>query len=251
MISDVLILTRVDNNFVRHRQRGHRIVSAVVLAAGSSKRLGRLKQLARLEGRPLLERTLEAVRRSKVDQVIVVIGDEASEVRRKVDLSRFIVVVNNSFKEGMSTSIKLGLSALDRRAAAALIVLADQPFLSASLIDGIVELFQKSEALIVAPTYGGVQGNPVLISRRLFSEVSAISGDIGAKALLGRHSADLLEYPVEPELLIDIDTPRDLAIARKILKKASHSPGRRFSRGTPRPQRRSQARGVPRSAHLA
>ncbi|MBI3022311.1 MAG: nucleotidyltransferase family protein [Thaumarchaeota archaeon] len=207
---------------MRRRHGVHKFVSAVVLAAGSSKRLGRLKQLARLEGRPLLERTLDAVRRSNVDEVIVVIGDQAAEVRRKVDLSPFVVVVNKSFNEGMSASIKLGLSAVDRRAAAALIVLADQPFLSASLIDGIVELFQKSDALIVAPTHGGVQGNPVLISRRLFSEVSAISGDVGAKSLLGRHSEELLEYPVkDPEPLVDIDTPRDLALARKILKKTS------------------------------
>lgn len=219
MISDVLIPTRIDYKIVRRRQGAPKFVSAVVLAAGSSKRLGRLKQLARLEGRPLLERTLDTVHRSKVGQVIVVIGDNASEVRRTIDLSPFVVVVNKSFNEGMSTSIKLGLSAVDRRAAAALIVMADQPFLSPSLIDGIVELFQKSEALIVAPTHGGAQGNPVLISRRLFSEVSAISGDVGAKSLLERHSQDLLEYPVkDPESLIDIDTPRDLAMARKILK---------------------------------
>ncbi len=222
IISDVLIPTRVGDKIVRRRQGGHKFVSAVILAAGSSKRLGVLKQLARLEGRPLLERTLDAVHRSKVDQVIVVIGDNASEVRRRIDLSPFVVVVNKSFNAGMSTSIKLGLSAVDRRAAAALMVMADQPFLSSSLIDGIVELFQKSGALIVAPTHRGIQGNPVLISRRLFSEVSGISGDVGAKPLLKRHSEDLLEYPVkEPEPLFDIDTIGDLAMARKILKKAS------------------------------
>ncbi len=174
-----------------------------------------------------MDRTLEAVHRSNVDQVIVVLGDNASEVRRKIDLSPFVVVVNKSFNEGMSTSVKLGLSFVDRRAAAALMVMADQPFLSPSLIDGIVELFQKSEALIVAPTHRGIQGNPVLISRRLFSEVSAISGDVGAKSLLERHSEELLEYPVkDPEPLIDIDTPKDLAKARKILKKASERRGK-------------------------
>ncbi len=171
-----------------------------------------------------MERTLEAVRRSRVDQRIVVLGYKSREVRRKIDLSSFTVVTNRSFKQGMSTSVRVGLSAVDRRAAAALIVLADQPFLSASLIDRIIELFQKSEAQIVAPTYGGVQGNPVLLSRRFFSDVSAISGDVGAKSLLDRHRDDLLEYPIrKASLLLDIDTPEDLATARTLLKKASEA----------------------------
>ncbi len=222
LFSDVLIPTSDTGKFLMPHPRGRRFVAAVVLAAGLSTRLGRLKQLTSLGGRPLMERTLEAVRRSKVNQRIIVLGYRSGEVRREIDLSSFTVVTNRSFRQGMSTSVKVGLSAVDGRAAAALIVLADQPFLSGSLIDRIVELFQRSDALIVAPTYGGVQGNPVLLSRRLFSEMSTISGDVGAKSLLDRHREDLLEYPVRrARHLLDIDTPQDLAMARAFLKKAS------------------------------
>jgi molybdenum cofactor cytidylyltransferase len=186
-------------------------------------------------------RTLEAVRGSKVDEAIVVIGYKAEEIRRKVDVSGFKVVVNESFKKGMSTSIKVGIATLDPRSAAALIVLADQPFLSASLIDGIIEAFQKSHALIVAPTFGGVQRNPVLISRQLFPELSAISGDVGAKSALERHRESLLEYPVEKaDLLIDVDTPSDLDTARRILKQTSVE-----TRRTAQSRNRASGKGKP------
>jgi len=146
-----------------------------------------MKQLTRFGGHYLLERTLETVKASAVDQTVVVIGFRAADLLKKIVMSEFTLVVNGNFKEGMSSSIKAGLAAVDARAAGALFVLADQPFLTTKMIDGIIELFQTSDNLIVAATHKGVQGNPVLISRDLFSEVSSIGGDVGAKSLLTRH----------------------------------------------------------------
>ena len=115
--------------------RGAAGVSGVVLAAGKSTRMGSLKQLLRLEGRPLLEIALENLRASHASEIVVVLGHAADKIQREARLEGVRIAVNEAYAEGMGTSLGVGLRALDPAAQAALIVLADQPFVQAATID--------------------------------------------------------------------------------------------------------------------
>ncbi len=153
---------------------------------------------------------LDALRDSKVDEMVVVLGGGAEEVRREVQLGGAKVVVNPGFAEGMSTSIKAGIAGVNRSAAAAIIVLGDQPFLSASLVDCLVDAFLAEGAPVVVPVHRGKRGNPVLFAKSVFPEIMKIGGDSGAKSVVEAHSDRVLEVRVDDAgVLIDIDTPPD------------------------------------------
>ncbi|HLB67801.1 MAG TPA: NTP transferase domain-containing protein [Thermoplasmata archaeon] len=187
------------------------MISAIVLAAGTSSRMGQPKVLVRIDGRPVLDRVLGALRASRVKQILVVLGPQASRVRREVPLDGATVVVNPHYAKGMSTSLRAGIASLDPRAEAFLVVLADQPFVSPTTMDALIARREESGAKILIPTFGGARGNPVLVDRSLSEEVEAISGDQGCRAIFGDHTDEILEVPVgDPGVLLDLDTPEQL-----------------------------------------
>jgi molybdenum cofactor cytidylyltransferase len=188
-------------------------VSAVVLAAGASARMGRAKQLLPLGRNTVLAQTLKNVLAARVDEMVLVLGASAAAIRQQLprsQLERFKVVVNQDYRQGMATSLRAGLSALDPRSDAALIVLGDQPFIRPQTLDQIVEGYGRSRTPIVIPSYQGNRGNPVLLDRSVFSEVMALEGDIGCRAIFGNHLEDILKVEVEdPGVLLDIDDQGD------------------------------------------
>ena len=188
-------------------------VSAIVLAAGMSKRMGTLKQLAKVGDSTLLEAVLAAVKQSRIRETVLVLGYQAEAILEAVKIdSTTKVILNQSYLEGMSTSIQMGLGAVSKEAVAALIVLADQPLLKSAVIDRLVEEFERSGAAIVLPIYRGFRGNPVLIGRSLFAEMMQISGDIGCRSLFGLHPEQIYKVPVDDiGILVDVDTVQDLA----------------------------------------
>ncbi|RLA99736.1 MAG: molybdenum cofactor cytidylyltransferase, partial [Deltaproteobacteria bacterium] len=117
-------------------------VSALLLAAGESQRMGRLKQLLPLGGSTLIEVVLENLLRSRLQEVIVVLGFGAEEIRPRVEAKGVRVAVNPRYKEGMASSLRVGLDALDPRAEGILVALADQPFIPPEVIDRLIEAFQ-------------------------------------------------------------------------------------------------------------
>lgn len=202
------------------------MISAVVLAAGRSTRMGKNKLVLPLDGKPVLQRVLDALKDSKVDETVVVLGEGAADIRRKVDLEGTKVVLNSRYEEGMSTSIRAGLSRVSRSADAAIIVLGDQPFLSSSLLDALIEGFMEEGAPVVVPVHNGGRRNPVLFAKRAFPEVLRATGDRGAKSVLEKY--EVLEVKVtDPEAVMDVDTPSDYE------KAVAHSRGvrRRRTRG--------------------
>jgi len=193
-------------------------VSAIVLAAGGSSRMGSLKQLMKVGERTLLEITLGAVKESAAGETVLVLGHQADTILKSLRMDETTkLVVNEAYRNGMSTSIQAGLRAVSSDARAALIVLADQPFIKSAVIDQLISEYQKSGASIILPVYKGFRGNPVLIDRSLFNEMMEISGDIGCRSLFGLHSDKIRKLPVEDiGVLIDIDTAEDLAKAQSI-----------------------------------
>jgi molybdenum cofactor cytidylyltransferase len=187
------------------------MLSAIVLAAGQATRFGRCKQLVPLDGKPLLEHVLDTLRRSKVDDVVVVLGAHAEEIREQVRFDRERLILNHDYAEGMSTSIQAGLRALPAEAEAAMIVLADQPFVQPSTLDALCDEYRRSRAQVVLPTFNGFRGNPVLIDRSLFAEMKQIRGDTGCRAIFGDHAESIVKVAVEDRgVVMDVDTPEDL-----------------------------------------
>ena len=188
-------------------------VSGVVLAAGPSTRFGRLepKQLLELDGVPLVRRmTLEAVR-SRLSQVIVVVGWQAERVRQAIADLPVEVVDNRDFEQGQSTSVRMGLGAVAAVSSAALFMPIDQPRLDADLIDRLRDVYRRSAARIVVPCHDGHRGAPVLFDRSLFGELERIEGDAGGRQLFAAHANELVELPLaSADPLVDIDSPRDL-----------------------------------------
>jgi molybdenum cofactor cytidylyltransferase len=190
-------------------------VSAVVLAAGTSTRMGTVKQLLRLDGRPLLQHVLDNVRASAVKEIIVVLGASADAILREIDARDVRVVVNENYQQGMGTSLKTGLSAVDSQAGAAIIVLADQPFVKPATLDRLTTEHHLSKAQIVIPTYRGFRGNPVLLDRSVFPEVMTLNGDMGCRAIFGAHLEGIVKLPVDDVgILLDIDRQGDFEALR-------------------------------------
>jgi len=186
-------------------------VSAIILAAGMSTRMGSIKQLLPFNGKSLLENVLENVRRSRVDEIVLVLGFSAETIRRTIPLDHVRIVLNDAYREGMGTSVRAGISQVSSQAEAALVVLADQPFVKSDTIDQLIRVYREQKPQIVIPTYQGFRGNPVLLDRSVFSELMNLSGDIGCRAIFGGHSENILKTPVEDiGVLLDIDTQVDL-----------------------------------------
>jgi molybdenum cofactor cytidylyltransferase len=187
-------------------------VSGLLLAAGLSSRFRGVKQLAELDGVALVERGALALRESEVDEVVVVLGYAAGEVRKRLDERKVNVVVNPGYKGGMSSSLRVGVDSLDRRSAAVVVCLADQPFVTSVLIDRIISRFRETGADCVAAASGSVVAPPVLISKDLYGLLRGLKGDKGAKAIL-MSRPDFERVEVDPAALLDIDTEEELSRA--------------------------------------
>ncbi len=188
------------------------MISAIVLAAGQATRFGQSKQLMRLADKPLLEHVLDYVNASRVDDVIVVLGAYADEIRSQVHLGRARVVLNPDYAEGMSTSIRAGLSAQREGTEAAMIVLGDQPFVAPRTLDSLIDEYRRTQPAVVIPTYKGLRGNPVVVDKRLFPEMMELRGDIGCRAIFGGHAGSIAKLAVDDRgIVTDIDTMEDFA----------------------------------------
>jgi molybdenum cofactor cytidylyltransferase len=192
-------------------------VSAIVLAAGTSSRMGSQKQLLRLGSKTLLEHTLDNVRASHVHEIIVVLGAAADSIRPYIADENIRVVVNEAFQEGMGTSLQRGLASLDPQAYATLVVLADQPMVKPATLNQLIDEHHEHKPQIVIPLYRGFRGNPVLLDRSVFPEIAALNGDTGCRAIFGDHLENIRKLAVDdPGILLDADRPADLAKLNQI-----------------------------------
>ncbi|MBE3551939.1 MAG: nucleotidyltransferase family protein [Kyrpidia tusciae] len=188
-----------------------RRVGAVILAAGLSTRMGRPKCWLPLGGRPLFLYSVEAAVRAGLHPVILVGSEDPRPFREVVKDWTVEVVPNPERHRGMSTSLIRGLNQLQGRVQAVMILLADQPLVTESLISALLQEYQmgyKAGVRIVRPTFEGLPGHPVLIDEELFSEMMAITGDEGGRSVLARHRDRMKMVPWGDERAgLDIDTP--------------------------------------------
>jgi molybdenum cofactor cytidylyltransferase len=197
---------------------GNRNVAAIILAAGRSTRMGGPnKLLAELNGNKLVRIATEQALASKACEIVVVTGHQAELVEKALAGLKVRFVRNPDFAGGLASSVKAGIAAVAENADGAVICLGDMPLISADLIDRLIEAFAPDRGnLIVVPTASGRRGNPVLWSRRFFSELMTLDGDIGARHLIAGHAEAVAEVPVEGQsAFLDIDTPQALEAARR------------------------------------
>lgn len=193
-----------------------RRVSAVVLAAGASKRFGLPKQLLPLAGKTMIEHVLEAVISTSVDEVIVVLGHAAEQIMTHT-LPTCKIARNENWEAGISSSIRAGLEAVDCRAEAVLFVLADQPLVTSTALERILLAYYSTTEPIVASVCQGRRSTPALFDRRLFPELKTLRGDIGGRQVIARFEDEVVPVEVEsPEICWDVDTDADY---RKLLER--------------------------------
>ena len=205
-------------------------ISAILLAAGQSKRLGRNKLLLPAGGETVIRRTVRAAASSAVSETLLVTGHEAGRVRAAVDGLPVRIVHNPRYAAGQSTSMIAGIEAASAEAAAYLFVPGDQPLLCAQTLDEMIGLYARGggRALIVAPAFCGRRGAPTLFSAALRAELLAVRGDAGGRGILRRLEAARPEQVVflplgTDDIFLDVDTEADYA--RMLGRLGESSPG--------------------------
>ncbi len=192
------------------------MIAAVVLAAGSGSRFGsRAKQLAELDGIPLLEHALRAVEAvPAIDRIVVVLGARAEEVRAGVDVGTAEVVVAEDWADGQAASLRRGIEAI-AGADAAVVTLGDMPRITPAVIGAFADLAARDGAQARArAVYDAVPGHPVVLGSDYFAQIEALRGDVGARELLKAIGA----HPIECSHLCsaaDVDTPEALEELRR------------------------------------
>lgn len=183
------------------------MTGAIIIAAGSSARLGQPKQNLIYQNKTLLQRTIETALASNCKPVYVVLGAHSSLIKPFIQHQTIHLIQNPDWADGMSTSIKMGIAALekDKRVSSAIILLCDQPFVSPHLIADMTSKQQETAKDIIACSYNNTLGVPVLFNRSLFPELLSLKGSEGAKKILKDHPQEIESVPFEKGG-IDIDT---------------------------------------------
>jgi molybdenum cofactor cytidylyltransferase len=199
-------------------------VGGVILAAGASSRfragggLDPTKLVAKLDGKPIVRRVAEAALAAKARPIVVVTGYERDSVEAAIAGLEIGVAFNPQFASGLASSLSVGLSAMPRDVVGAIVLLGDMPRIEPQLIDAMIDAFlARKEALAAVPSREGRRGNPVLLGRGLFEAAMRLTGDEGARRLIGALNASELVEVEAPDtgVSFDIDTPEDLAAARR------------------------------------
>ena len=186
------------------------MLSAILLAAGESKRMGELKQLMPLGESTIIEQAIDNLLASAVGETIVVLGHRAEEIKKAIATKPVKIIFNPNYRQGMSTSIIAGLNLVSSQAQAVILALGDQPLVDSQTINQLITEFRSHDKGIVLPTYKGKRGNPVIFAIKYKAELLELKGDIGGRDIVQRHPGDVLEVAVDSESVItDIDTRED------------------------------------------
>lgn len=189
-------------------------VAGVLLAAGAGRRLGGSipKPLLEVAGTPLVRRAADALLGAELAQTLAVVGSSADRVRAVLAGLAIEVVENPTWETGQSTSVRCGLTHLDRRARAVLFAPCDQPYLDVATIEHLLDVYRRTGGPIVAPRFGDRPGAPVILDRSVFPDVEALVGDTGARVLIARRPNDVRWVDLDDERpLIDVDTASHLS----------------------------------------
>lgn len=182
-------------------------VGAIVLAAGGSSRLGTPKQLLTFCGETLVRRAAKAALESVCDRVVVVVGNHAQQIRQEMSDLPVLVVENEDWRSGISSSIRTGLEQISSPDGV-VITLCDQPFMTAAVLNELIDAHRETGSAIVASTYATTRGVPAFFAPELFNELAALTKDEGARRIIASHPEKVATVEF-PRGAIDIDTLED------------------------------------------
>jgi molybdenum cofactor cytidylyltransferase len=182
------------------------MISAIVLAAGKSERMGRPKALLEFHGRTFLEHILDAISQSSIEHTSVVVGHHRHEIENRVNAGPMIF--NPNYEQGMVTSLQTGIRSLPAESIGAFLFLVDHPVVATATIEAMIPHVARDR--IVQPTFQGRRGHPVFLGGDILQEILALPSTQGADAVVRRDPSRIIEIPVNaPGILIDVDTPGD------------------------------------------
>jgi molybdenum cofactor cytidylyltransferase len=188
------------------------VISAIVLAAGKSERMGRPKALLPFRGRTFLGNILDAISHTSIEDTFVVLGHHRAEIEQSLALPS--VVFNPNYEQGMITSFQAGVRALSWDASGAFLFLVDHPVVEPATIEAMIMNLAPNR--IVLPTFEGRRGHPVLFSSEVLEEILALPSTEGANIVVRKNPARIVEVPVStPGILVDIDTPEQFEKLRE------------------------------------
>lgn len=193
-----------------------KFISGLILGAGASQRFGEPKQLLPFAGTTLLGWVVsQAQTATALDELVVVLGRSADEIRARVDFGDAKVVENRVFTEGCASSYRAGIAALDSRSEAMMIILGDQPGITPEIIDRLADEWRQSNASIALCSYQGRKGHPMIFARSLFDQLETLHGDKAAWKLVDAQANTLLEVRLPLPLPEDINTLEDFERMQK------------------------------------
>ncbi len=192
-------------------------VAGVVLAAGSSTRMGSNKLLLDIDGEPMLRHVAGRAVGAGLDPVLVVLGFEAERLAPALEGLTCSVLVNGDYERGMNSSFCCGLARVPEDASAVVIMLGDMPFITAAMIRALVAKFRGTDTPLVVSRYGHVTAPPTLFSRSLFPEFRVSDGDGCGKEVVSRYRDAAVEVPLPASVITDLDVPRDYERVKTLL----------------------------------
>jgi len=186
------------------------MISAILLAAGQSKRMGELKQLMPFGQSTIVEQAVDNLLGSAVDEVIVVVGYKAEDVIKAIAAKPIKLVINPDYEQGMSTSVIAGLSLVHSGVQGVMLALGDQPLVDSQTINRLIEEFYTHDKGIAIPTYQGRRGHPIIFAIKYKEQLLKLRGDMGGRQIIEDHPDDVVEVAVNSESVIaDFDTTDD------------------------------------------
>jgi molybdenum cofactor cytidylyltransferase len=186
------------------------IISAILLGAGESKRMGVDKLSLPWGRKTVLEHCVKTLLRSEAQELVVVLGIRNKKVKNLFQGQKVKVIINPYSNRGMSTSIQRGLQAIHPGCHGVLIALGDQPLLKTRTINGLIHAFEEREGGIIVPSFRGRRGHPVIFHRRYKKELLDLKGDVGGRSIIERHPKDVRLVPVKSRGVVkDVDTWQD------------------------------------------
>jgi len=198
----------------------HTGITALILAAGYSARMGRFKPLLDLGGQTVIERVVGSFRDAGISDVRVVAGYRRKILVPVLNRLGVEVIINYRYAEGMFSSVQAAVKSLDPSTAAFFLMPADVPLVNSATISYLAESYGRHPGKILVPVYGGKRGHPPLFAARFAGEIINYGGEGGLGGILGLHSADIVTLPVaDGNILLDIDTPGDYEDMRRGLRK--------------------------------